>query len=241
MGKLCLPNVMRGRLCWRDGDWETSARLLGSAHTVAERVGCRRSRSARCSRWLEPCATAASWTQAEATLGEALALCDRAGLVPQSVHAFAALALVEALAGRPELARTRPSAPRAPRRESTTPRARQPRSRPRRWSPSFPKALEGLRAAHAEWERLGRPLDVARCEMLIGPSHARAGRQRRRRGPDRRGRPVRADRYRPPRRQGARARRRMNGLVRPLRAPQADWAGCHALVPPSTTSSEPVT
>ena len=28
VGKLCLPNILRGRLCWREGEWDASARLF---------------------------------------------------------------------------------------------------------------------------------------------------------------------------------------------------------------------
>ncbi len=32
----------------------------------------------------------------------------------------------------------------------------------------MPDALEQLEGARVAWERLGRPLDAARCEMLLG-------------------------------------------------------------------------
>jgi len=168
VGKLCLPNVMRGRLCWRDGDWETSARLLGSAHTVAERVGLSEVAFSALLALAGTLRDQGALDQAEAALGEAVALCDRAGLVPQSVHAFAALALVEALAGRPELALDA-----AERAESASARIHEPAGaaaalEAKAMVAELPEGLEGLRAAHAEWERLGRPLDVARCEMLRG-------------------------------------------------------------------------
>ena len=41
-------------------------------------------------------------------------------------------------------------------------------------------ALELLREAREAWERLGRPLDAARCELLLGPAFERAATRQRR-------------------------------------------------------------
>ena len=81
VGKLCLPNIMRGRLRWREGDWDASETLLSSARELAERIG-----------WSEVTFSAlmalaatqrdrGELERAQATLGEALAVCERAGLV----------------------------------------------------------------------------------------------------------------------------------------------------------------
>jgi hypothetical protein len=139
VGKLCLANTLRGRLRWRDGDWHESARMFTRAHAMAERG-----------------------------LGGALAICERAGLIPQSVQANAALALTCALAG--ELPRARAAAEQAallaervhdPVGEAAALEARGVVG-------ALPEALESIRSARTAWERLGRPLEVAGCELLLG-------------------------------------------------------------------------
>jgi adenylate cyclase len=168
LGKLCLPNVMRGRLCWRDGEWEESARLLGSARDVAERVGLSEVAFSALLALAGTRRDEGELDQAELALRDAVALCDRAGLVPQSVHAYAGLALVAGLAGRPERAMEA-----ADNAESASARVHEPAGaaaalEARASVAELPDALAALDAARAEWERLGRPLDVARCELLRG-------------------------------------------------------------------------
>ena len=36
------------------------------------------------------------------------------------------------------------------------------------WTGVLPDALGDLEAAHGAWQALGRPLDAARCELLLG-------------------------------------------------------------------------
>jgi len=167
VGKLCLPNVLRGRLSWRNGDWESSAALLSSARDLAEQVG-----------WSEVAFSALLALSAtlrdkdelehsEAALREALAVCERAGLVPQSVQAYAALAVVATLAGRREVA-----VDAAARAQSASSRVHDPAGEASALEAKglvaeMPGAVEDLEAARAVWQRLNRPLDTARCEMLL--------------------------------------------------------------------------
>jgi class 3 adenylate cyclase/tetratricopeptide (TPR) repeat protein len=168
VGKLCLSNNLRGRLCWRDGDWEASARLFITANELAEQVG-----------WSEVALSALSGLAltlrdrgdlagAETALTDALAVCERAGLVPQSVEVYAALALTRALAGAPDLANEA-----SMRAIEISQRVHDPAGEAAALEAEgivgeLPRALEALRSAGASWERLGRPLDVARCELLTG-------------------------------------------------------------------------
>ena len=97
-------------------------------------------------------------------LGQALDICERAGLIAQSIQAIAARAEVLALAGKDE------QAPRPPRRPPswpsgcTTRSAARPRSRPR----ASPPRPDQLAAAREAWLEIGRPLDAARCGLLAG-------------------------------------------------------------------------
>ena len=168
IGKLCLPNVLRGRLAWRDGDWESSERLLTSARELAERVG-----------WSEVTFNAllalaatmrdrADYDAAEAALRDGLAVCERAGLVPQSVQAYTALAIVSTLAERADMA-----ADAAARAGDLAQRVHDPAGQASALEATGivaepGKAIEDLDGARAMWQELGRPLDVGRCEMLLG-------------------------------------------------------------------------
>jgi len=168
VGKLCLPNILRGRLCWREGDWDGSEELLSSARELAEKIG-----------WSEVSFSAlmalaatqrdrGELERAEATLGDALAVCERAGLVPQSVQAHAALTLIATLAEHRDLA-----AEAARAADSASKRVHDPAGAAAALEASgmvapLPEALEHLSAARSEWMRLGRPLEVARCELLTG-------------------------------------------------------------------------
>ncbi len=168
IGKLCLSDGLRGLLLWRDGDWDGSTRLLTRAHERAEQVG-----------WSEVSVGAllglavtlrdrGDLAAAEPVLGKALAVCDRAGLVAQSIQVYAALALVSALGGSAEDAReaARQAASLAERirymvGEAATLEASG-------IAGELPEALDALRQARLAWERLGRPLDAARCDLLMG-------------------------------------------------------------------------
>jgi adenylate cyclase len=132
VGKLCPPNALRGWLRWRDGDFESSAELFRSAYELAEQLG-----------WSEVAVNALLGLaatlrdqrrlgDAQSALGQSLDLCDRAGLVAQSIQACAVRTVLLALAGEHE-----PSLSNLRHRRSRTPsacdirQASQPLSRPR--------------------------------------------------------------------------------------------------------------
>src|SRR5207302_891519 len=105
VGKLCLPNTLRGLMRWREGDFESSARMLTDAREQAEEIG-----------WSEVAFNAllglattlrdrGGLEAARQTLAEALTVGERAGLAAQSIQAYAALALVCVMAADPEGAR----------------------------------------------------------------------------------------------------------------------------------------
>ena len=107
--------------------------------------------------------------RARGALGEALAVCERAGLVPQSVQAYSARTMIAILAERPEEAARGGRGGRGCLQRVHDPRPGRPPLR-RRWALVDGDA-RGARAPAgraASWQRLGRPLDVARCELLLG-------------------------------------------------------------------------
>ena len=104
IGKLCLPYALRGRLQWRSGEWQASESSYRRAHELAEQIG-----------WSEVCFDAlyglsntlrdqGELVGAETALSQALDVCQRAGLIAQSIQANSAQALLHTLAGRHEKA-----------------------------------------------------------------------------------------------------------------------------------------
>jgi tetratricopeptide (TPR) repeat protein len=168
VGKLCLPYALRGLLRWREGDFDSSAQLFTHAHELAEQLG-----------WSEVAFSAlfglgvtlrdrGELAEAESTLEAALVLCDRAGLIAQSIQASAARAVLLALAG--DLAQASESANQA---VSLAERVRYPTGEAaaleaRGAAAELPEGLELLERGRGAWSELGRPLDAARCELLIG-------------------------------------------------------------------------
>ncbi len=130
VGKLCLPYTLRGLLRWRDGDWDASAQLFRRARELAEQVG-----------WSEVAFNAllglavtqrdrGELADAEATVAQALEVCERAGLIGQSIQATSMRALLLALLGEDGSRGRRPqSRPPSWPSASTTRSAKRPCSR----------------------------------------------------------------------------------------------------------------
>ena len=168
VGKLCLPYTLRGLLRWREGEWDVSTQLFRHARELAEQVG-----------WSEVSFNAllglavtqrdrGELVDAEATVTQALEICERAGLTGQSIQAMAMRALLLARAGEDELARQA-----AQRAAELATRIHYPLGEAamleaRGMTSEQPEACELLQRGHSTWEQLGRPLDAARCELMLG-------------------------------------------------------------------------
>jgi class 3 adenylate cyclase/tetratricopeptide (TPR) repeat protein len=168
VGKLCLPHSLRGWLRWRDGDFEASAQLFRSAHELADQLG-----------WSEVAFNAllglavtlrdeGELSEADDALGRSLELCDRAGLVAQSIQACAVRTVLLALAG--ERKRATGSAEQA---VSLAERVRYPIGEAAALEAQgavteLPDGIGLLERGSSAWANLGRPLDAARCQLLIG-------------------------------------------------------------------------
>jgi tetratricopeptide (TPR) repeat protein len=168
VGKLCLPYALQGLLRWREGDFDSSAQLFGRAHELAEQLG-----------WSEVAFNAllglavtqrdrGEQADAESAVDRALELCDRAGLIAQSIQACALRTLLLALSGERERAREA-----AAQAVELAERVRYPTGEAaaleaRGAAGELPEALELLRRGRDVWTGLGRPLDAARCGLLIG-------------------------------------------------------------------------
>jgi tetratricopeptide (TPR) repeat protein len=154
---------MRGVLLWHSGDLDGAVEILGRAVESAEQVG----RSEVAFESLHSLATALGdredYADADQAFARALDLCERAGLVAQSVEATAARAINLAAWGKPEAAREV-----ADEAAGLAERLRYPvgiaASLEARGAAAEDAALLG--EAREAWLRLGRPGDAERCEAL---------------------------------------------------------------------------
>jgi class 3 adenylate cyclase len=166
-GKLCFPLVIRGALDWRQGEWEAAADACRQAHDLGEQVG--RSEIAYSALfWLAAALRdGGRLADAETELSRALDLCERAGLIPQSLEATAARAVALALAGRGEGARgAAEEAERLAERLSFPIGAAATNEARGASAEDAAGGASALADASAAWRDLGRPVDAARCLML---------------------------------------------------------------------------
>ncbi len=168
VGKLCLPYALRGRLHWRLGAWKDSEQSYRRAHELAEQIG-----------WSEVSFDALFGLSntlrdqgdvqgAQAALSRALEVCERAGLIVQSIQAGSARAVLHSISGNAERAREA-----ADEAVQTAERVHYPVGQAAALEAAglvgaLPDALEDLRNARGAWQRLQRPLEAARCELLLG-------------------------------------------------------------------------
>src|SRR4051794_18148688 len=168
-GKLCFPYMMRGMLRWRDGDFDAAISSLREAAALADQVG-RSEVAFQSLYWLAAALRQrGDHADADTELARALDLCERAGLVAQSIEAISARAVNLALAGRLDGAREA-----AEEAERLADRLRYPVGKAASLeargavADDGATASEALNEAKAAWLDLGRPLDAARCEYLRG-------------------------------------------------------------------------
>ena len=167
VGKLCFPYSMRGLILWHEGELDEAVEMLRRAVEIAEQVG----RSEVAFESLQALATALrdrdDHADADQALARALDLCERAGLVAQSVEATAARAVNLALWGRDDAAREV-----AEEAAGLADRLRYPIGRAasleaRGATAADPADRERLLTeARQAWEALGRPVDAERCTAL---------------------------------------------------------------------------
>ena len=168
VGKLCHANALQGLLAWRDGDFDASQKLFERAHELAEQVGWSEVSFAALLGLAATQRDRGDLAPAELTLTNALAACERAGLVAQSIQVHAALALTRTLAGSQQQALAAAEQARASAESIHYPVAQAAALEALGIAGEAPSALQSLRDAFAIWERLGRRLDSARCELLLG-------------------------------------------------------------------------
>lgn len=167
LGKLSFPYGLRGLLHWRDGALEEAERSYRRAQELAEQSG-----------WSEIQFNAlfglalvlrdrGDHTAAVAALDRALDICERAGLVAQSVQVMAMRAVILALAGRRDAACEAADEASAladrlhyPVGEAAALEARGATT------DNLDEAKDLLNRARDHWLAIGRPLEAARCDLL---------------------------------------------------------------------------
>jgi class 3 adenylate cyclase/tetratricopeptide (TPR) repeat protein len=170
VGKLCYPCVLRGVLSWREGKWDDAERWCRRAHELAEQVG-----------WSEVSFAALYWlgrtlrdrgdhVAAVSELDRALDVCERAGLIAQSIEAHSARAITLQISGNKD-DQAREAAEEAGHLAERL-----------HYPVGEAAALEALASTVGDveecrrkmqeardlWDGLGRPLDVAICDLLLG-------------------------------------------------------------------------
>jgi class 3 adenylate cyclase/tetratricopeptide (TPR) repeat protein len=168
-GKLSLPFALRGLLRWREGDLDEAIVLFHRAHELAEQVG-----------WSEVAFQAlfglgtalrdsGDLAGATVAMDRALDVCERAGLIAQSIQATAARAVILVLSQRRDAAAeaAREASELAERLHYPVGRAAALEAQ----GVSAEDAAEGavlLNEAAEAWGELERPLEAARSRLLAG-------------------------------------------------------------------------
>ncbi|MEA2348902.1 MAG: hypothetical protein QOG62_2689 [Thermoleophilaceae bacterium] len=168
-GKLALPAALRGLMHWRDGDWDSAAEHFRHSQELASQVG-----------WSEVTFQAlfglattlrdrGDYSGAVDALKQALDVCERSGLIAQSIQAISHRAIVLTLAGQPEQAREA-----AEEAADLAERLHYPIGKASALEAAGFTAVSQedgadlLREARGNWVALGRPLEAARCDLLSG-------------------------------------------------------------------------
>ncbi len=164
-GKLCFPYSMRGVLLWHRREYDESIQMLREAFEIADQVG-RSEVAFESLHWLAAALRdRGDHADADQTLARALDICERAGLVAQSVEATAARAVNLALWGKGGEAAFETAEEAAGLAE----RLRYPAGIAAGIEARGAAAGDAGRLAEARdaWLALGRPVDAERCDALI--------------------------------------------------------------------------
>jgi class 3 adenylate cyclase/tetratricopeptide (TPR) repeat protein len=167
VGKLSFPYALRGLLRWRDGAMEDAERAYRRAQELAEQVGWSETQFNALFGLALVLRDRGDHVAAVSALDRALDVCERAGLVAQSVQVMALRAVILSLAGRPEDAREASSEAAALAERLHYPVGEAAALEARGATAEDPaEAADLLRQAREHWLAIGRPLEAARCDLL---------------------------------------------------------------------------
>jgi class 3 adenylate cyclase/tetratricopeptide (TPR) repeat protein len=163
VSKLCLSDALGGRLRWREGDWEASLHLISRAREGAAGVGRPEVAAQAMLALADTLCDRGELDAADAALREAVAICEGAALIPQATQACAALTHINAIAGHSEAAAEAARCAVQLARRAHDPVSQAAAAEAEGASAQHEEAIASLERAQLVWERLGRPLDAARC------------------------------------------------------------------------------
>src|SRR4051794_26878687 len=168
VGKLSFPYGLRGLLRWRDGALEEAERSYRRAQELAEQVGWSEIQFSALFGLALVLRDRGDHVAAVTALDRALDVCERAGLVAQSVQVMALRAVLLALGGRTEEAREAASEASALAGRLHYPVGEAAALEARGATAEDPEdAVELLAQARERWLGIGRPLEAARCDLLL--------------------------------------------------------------------------
>jgi class 3 adenylate cyclase/tetratricopeptide (TPR) repeat protein len=169
VGKLSLPYTLQGLLRWREGRLEESTVLFRRAHDLAERVGWSELAFQALYGLAFTFRDAGDLDAAAAALDRAIDVCERAGLIAQSIQATAMRAVILALGERFEDARE--AAEEASELAESLHYPVGNAAALEACGMASADAKEGsdlLSEAARAWQALDRPLEAARSRLLAG-------------------------------------------------------------------------
>jgi class 3 adenylate cyclase/tetratricopeptide (TPR) repeat protein len=169
VGKLCLPYALRGLLRWREGRIGEATVLFHRAHELAEQVGWSEIAFQSLFGLAIALRDQGDLDGATAALDQAIEVCERAGLIAQSIQATGARAVVLALAHRPKAARDAAEMASQMAERLHYPVGGAAALEARGVSAEDPAAgAELLAEAEEAWRALDRPLEATRARLMAG-------------------------------------------------------------------------
>jgi class 3 adenylate cyclase/tetratricopeptide (TPR) repeat protein len=167
VGKLSFPYGLRGLLLWRDGALEDAERAYRRAQELAEQVGWSEIQFSALFGLALVLRDRGDYSAAVTALDRALDVCERAGLVAQSVQVMALRAVILALAGRTDDAREGAAEAAALAERLHYPVGAAAALEARGATAQDPAEAHALLSeARDHWLAIGRPLEAARCDLL---------------------------------------------------------------------------
>ncbi len=169
VGKLSFPYMLRGLLLWRQGDWDRAEDTYRRAHELAEQAGWSEVDFSSLYGLAMTLRDRGDHAGSVTALDQALDVCERAGLIAQSIQAMSARAVTLTHSGRFEQAAE--SAEEAGRLAERLhyPLAQAAATEARGACSLDPEqGARLLEDARSRWLQLGRPLDAARCDLWRG-------------------------------------------------------------------------
>jgi tetratricopeptide (TPR) repeat protein len=169
VGKLSLPYTLQGLLRWREGRLEESTVLFRRAHDLAERVGWSELAFQALYGLAFTFRDAGDLDAAAAALDRAIDVCERAGLIAQSIQATAMRAVILALGERFEDAREAAEEASELAESLHYPVGNAAALEACGMASADPKEGSDLLSEAARaWQALDRPLEAARSRLLAG-------------------------------------------------------------------------